>query len=276
MSQLANHRFRLLWVVGLAAAGVAILLGTVIATDGPAPGIADTPAVDINSAGGTLPVGSGLPSAQYCAAYADGVGSDREAVPENSDANRSVPRDLRLPPWPDFWDPSANRLFVPRIDGQYTGTTDQIIVWGACKWGINTDVVRAMAVAESSWRQDKISDYVNDPALCVGGYTVPCPTSFGLLQLKHTTRPGSWPDSQQYTAFNVDYSLAVLRGCFEGWVTYLTETTRGASAGDNGYAAGDLSGCVGWHYSGEWQDDQALAYIQRVKKLLDEKPWTHW
>jgi hypothetical protein len=68
------------------------------------------------------------------------------------------------------------------------------------------------------------------------------------------------------TAFNVDYSLAVLRGCFEGWVTYL----------HNGYTAGDLWGCVGWHFSGEWKDDPALAYVQRVQRQLDDQFWTRW
>jgi hypothetical protein len=267
MAPLTYRKSVLVSVVSLTAAVVfaaALSYGAAVMliTNGGAPAIAEP----VGGAGGTLPVGSNLPSAEQCAAYADQVGSDREARPENTAANLSVPRDLLLPPWPDFWDPSANRLFVPRIDGQYTGTTDQIIVWGACKWGINTDVVRAMAMAESSWRQAHIGDYVNDPALCVGGHAVPCPTSFGLLQLKHTTRPGSWPNSQQDTAFNVDYSLAVLRGCFEGWVTYL----------HNGYAPGDLWGCVGWHYSGEWKDDLALRYVQRVQHLLDDQPWTRW
>jgi hypothetical protein len=263
MSQLANRRSVLVWVVALTAAVVLVM---VLAPDGAPTGIATAEPVSEDGAGGTLPVGSQLPSAEHCAAYADQVGSDREARPENRGANLSVPRDLVLPPWPDFWDPSANRLFVPRVNGQYTGTTDQIIVWGACKWGISTDVVRAMAMAESSWRQAHVGDYVDDPALCVGGYSVPCPTSFGLLQLKDTTRPGSWPNSQQHTAFNVDYSLAVLRGCFEGWVTYL----------DNGYTAGDLWGCVGWHFSGEWKNDVALAYVQSVQRQLDDQPWTHW
>jgi hypothetical protein len=263
MSQLANRRSVLVWVVALTAA---VGLVMVLAPDGAPTGIATAEPVSEDGARGTLPVGSQLPSAAHCAAYAAQVGSDREDRPENRDANLSVPRDLVLPPWPDFWDPSANRLFLPRINGQYTGTTDQIIVWGACKWGISTDVVRAMAMAESSWRQAHVGDYVDDPALCVGGYSVPCPTSFGLLQLKDTTRPGSWPNSQQHTAFNVDYSLAVLRGCFEGWVTYL----------DNGYTAGDLWGCVGWHFSGEWKDDVALAYIQSVQRQLDDRPWTRW
>ncbi len=214
----------------------------------------------------TLPPGSELPSADECARRVEGAGLGREVRPENEVANRSTPQGLSLPPWPDFWDPSANRLFVPRIDGAYTGTTDEIIAWGACKWGIDVDLVRAMAMSESSWRQGFVGDQDNDPLVCVGDYTVPCPTSFGLLQLKHTTRPGSWPNSQWHTAFNVDYSLAVLRGCFEGWVTYL----------GNGYGPGDIWGCVGWHYSGDWKDDAALAYIRSVEGHLENKPWTRW
>lgn len=265
MARLINRWSILVWAVALVAT---VVLVTVLATDGLAPGTA-TPTPEPKAGyggGGTLPVGSVLPSGQQCAKYADEVGLDRETVPENRAANMSVPQDLRLPAWPDFWDPSANRLFVPRIDGQFTGTTDQIIVWGACKWGIETDLVRAMAMAESSWRQDKVSDFVMDPSLCVDGSSLPCPTSFGLLQLKHTTRPGSWPNSMQHTAFNVDYSLAVLRGCFEGWVTYLR----------NGYAAGDMWDCVGWHYSGAWKDDLALKYIETVQHWLNVRPWMDW
>ncbi len=214
----------------------------------------------------TLPPESDLPPATECALRVERAGLDREVRPGNEAANRSVPQRLSLPPWPDFWNPSANRLFVPRIDGGYTGTTDEIIAWGACKWGIDADLVRAMAVAESSWDQGYVGDQVMDPAMCVGDYTLPCPTSFGLLQLKHTTRPGSWPNSQLHTAFNVDYSLAVLRGCFEGLVTYLGEE----------YGPGDLWGCVGWHYSGEWKDAVADRYIQSVQGYLESKPWLTW
>ncbi len=214
----------------------------------------------------TLPVGAELPSAEECAQRVRNAGLDVEVRPENTAANRTTPRDLRLPPWPDFWAPRANEIVVPRIDGQFTGSTDEIIAWGACKWGIDANVVRAMAVSETSWRQGFAGDPETDPELCVDGYDVPCPTSFGLLQLKHTTRPGSWPASRDHTAFNVDYSLAVLRACFEGYVTYL----------ENGYSAGDLWGCAGWHYSGEWMDAEALEYIETTQEHYREREWLSW
>jgi len=261
--QRTHSRSALVWSVGLIAivvlvAGIVLIVGAIDTEDDRSARL--TP----DTATGTLPPGSSLPPAQYCADIATRDGSDREAVPENRDANLSVPTDLELPLWPDYWAPWANRLFVPRIDGQYTGTTDQIIVWGACKWGFSTDVVRAMAMTESSWKQETVGDYVDDPALCVGDSSVPCPTSFGLLQLNSSTRPGSWPDSQTHTAFNVDYGLAYLRGCFEGWVTSLVES---------GYTAGDLSGCLGWHFSGEWNGDKSRSYVVRIQRQLDERNW---
>lgn len=214
----------------------------------------------------TLPVGGAFPSGEDCARRVRSADLDREVRPENAEANRTTPEDLSLPPWPDFWAPPVNRSFVPRVDGNFTGSTDEIIAWGACKWGVDANVVRAMAVSETFWRQSFVGDEVDDPDLCVGDYDTPCPTSFGLLQLKHFTRPGSWPDSQESTAFNVDYSLAVLRGCFEGYVTYL----------ENGYAPGDIWGCAGWHFSGEWLDDDALGYIERTREHYDERAWLTW
>ncbi len=212
----------------------------------------------------TTPPGSGLPSGAECA---DRVVRDGwEPRPENAAANYSVPQDLSLPDWPDYYEPQVNTLFVPRIDGDYTGTTDEILRWGTCKWGFDTDIVRAMAVAESSWRQSQVGDFVDDPQHCVGGAAVPCPTSFGLLQIKHIFRPGSYPYSQLHTAFNVDYTLGVLRACFEGWVTYL----------EGDYGPGDMWGCVGWHFSGDWKDPDALTYIARVKAHLTGKPWLSW
>ncbi len=243
-------------------AGVVGLVVNLAAAPG-SPDVHTSRPVVLANSGSTLAVGAALPSDGQCAAEADQLGSAHEARPENDAANQSTPGGVALPPWPDFWAPAANRQFVGRIDGSYTGTTDRIIAWGACKWGIETDVVRAMAMEESSWRQAHVGDFVRDPAQCVGGYSTPCPTSFGLLQLKHTTRPGSWPDSQLHTAFNVDYSLAVLRGCYEGWVTYL----------GNGYGPGDLWGCVGWHYSGSWKDGTALGYVGRVKHQLAGRTW---
>ncbi|GAA4864562.1 hypothetical protein [Actinomycetospora straminea] len=208
------------------------------------------------------PVGVALPSGEACTQRI--VRSGREVRSTNAGANATVPEGLVLPPWPDYWDPVVNRTIVPRIDGQFTGTTEEIMAWGACKWGFDPEVVRAVAWTESSWFQDKAADVVDEQRLCVGSYTAPCPTSFGLLQIKHIYRPGSYPLSAESTAFNVDYGLAVIRGCYEGRVLYLRPP----------YQAGDLWGCLGWHYSGEWMTPLAQRYMTEVSRNLHDKPWT--
>jgi autotransporter family porin len=37
------------------------------------------------------------------------------------------------------------------VTGHFTGTTDEILQWGAYKWGFDPDLVRANAVDESRW-----------------------------------------------------------------------------------------------------------------------------
>lgn len=214
----------------------------------------------------TLPPGAALPTGAECASSVER--NSWEPRPGNTTANHTVPpQPLDLPSWPDYFAASVNSSIVPRIDGNFVGTTDEIIRWGSCKWGFDAQIIRAMAVAESTWHQSELGDYEDDPDLCVGDYSPPCPTSFGLLQIKHIYRPGSYPYSQTSTSFNVDYGLAVIRACYEGKVLYL----HGPD-----YAPGDLWGCLGWHYSGSWGDHEAQGYIGRVKTALRDQPWRHW
>jgi autotransporter family porin len=210
-----------------------------------------------------LPVGAELPSGQECA---ERVHHDqREPRPENTAANQFHADRVSMPVWKDFT-AQANQQFVSRIDGHFTGTTGEILDWGACKWGLDADILKAVATQESDWRQSTVSDKSNDSQDCVGGATPPCPTSFGIMQLKHTYLPGSYPLSQQSTAFNVDYYGARIRACYEGWVTYLHDD----------YHPGDIWPCVGWHWSGHWKDAGAKRYVDRVHQYLDSKPWRDW
>ena len=75
---------------------------------------------------------------------------------------------------------SAGSLYsyVSRVDGNFTGTTDEILQWGACKWGFDEDLVRAVAVVESWWRQSTVGD---------NG------ASYGLLQVRTTVHTGTFP-----------------------------------------------------------------------------------
>ena len=49
-----------------------------------------------------------------------------------------------------------------RITGNFTGTTDEILQWTACKWGIDEDIVRAQAAKESWWQMTAKGDWTTD------------------------------------------------------------------------------------------------------------------
>jgi len=208
----------------------------------------------------TIGPGAELPSADSCAERVRR--SAWEPRPENRDANHTVGKkgvDI------DGADAAFNAKFAPRIDGDFTGTTDEIIQWASCKWGFDEDITRARAVQESFWRQSKESDVTsNDEACSKIGKTAPCPQSYGILQVKSTVHENTYPTSEKSTAFNVDYALAWLRACYEGAFNHWLPAS---------YGPGDEWGCVGAWYSGKWRDSRALEYVQEVEKLLAQQAW---
>jgi len=204
-----------------------------------------------------LPPGSALPTDAECAARVHR--SPWEPRPENYKANHTLPSGPALAKFTQFnalW----NATYETRIDGNFTGTTDEIIQWAACKWGWSDDLVRAQAVVESTWRQSTVGD---------GG------TSYGLLQVKYLYHPrvdggckdcsgSSWPNIANSTAFNVDLMLAEMRGCYDGMSTYLGNTR------------GDQWGCIGSWYSGAWRTSESLDYVSHVQAALNNKSWLGW
>jgi hypothetical protein len=198
-----------------------------------------------------LPPGSALPN--DCAARVPR--SSWEPRPENNKPNHYVPQrgtDYSIRPWDsqNFGMNDAADALARRIDGNFTGTTDEIIRWGACKWGFDEDIVRAVAVTESWWRQSQLGDFVDGQ-----------PTSYGLLQVKKTVHTITYPGAQQSTALNVDYALAYRRACYEGLIEWL------------GNPAGDEWGCVGHWFSGGWKDAGAQNYVSIVQNHLAQRTW---
>ena len=153
-----------------------------------------------------------------------------------------------------------NYGYQGRVTGNFTGTTDEIIQWGACKWGIDEDIVRAQAVQESNWHQSDLGD-------CDGGVAPGGCQSVGILQVKGAdsppTYPGTWPYASRSTAFDVDFMLGIMRACYEGKETWL----------GNGYHAGDIWGCVGRWFSGDWYQN-SQDYISLIQKHLAVKAWS--
>jgi hypothetical protein len=209
----------------------------------------------------TLPPGSDLPSAADCAA---GVRrSTWEPRPQNAAANqtRGTPG-VQI----DGADRSFNKKYAARIDGDFVGTTDEILQWGACKWGFSEDLTRARAVQESHWKQSQLGDETDSVDACSSiGKAAPCWQSYGILQVKGTVHEQTFPQAEQSTAYNVDYALAWLRACYEGAFAHW----MGAD-----YRRGDEWGCVGAWYSGRWYDSGAKRYIEGVKQHLQQREWT--
>jgi hypothetical protein len=143
------------------------------------------------------------------------------------------------------------RAYKRRVTGSYRGTTDEIIQWGAYKWGFSPDVFRAVAVIESWWKMSTVGD---------GGQ------SFGLMQVKRGHHC-CFPATKRSTAFNVDYYGAWLRAVYDGRRRWLNSVERGER-----YRRGDLWGSIGTWYSGRWHLGSA-EYIQRVKETIRQRVW---
>jgi hypothetical protein len=200
------------------------------------------------------------------------------------------------------YDPKWDSWLLPRVDGHFSGTTDEIFQWAACKWGLTDNMLRGQAVRESTWYQfeaypknrcvtyygcgdffattDAASKKYCDAVARYGYDYQPdyvsgqCPKTFSIVGEMDWWSPTwgfNWPDNQNgtfpfnrdSTAFAVDYLGAALRGCYEGW-----QWEFGGS-----YAAGDIWGCVGAWYSGGWHDAAADGYISRVQNEISTHRW---
>ena len=163
---------------------------------------------------------------------------------------------------------------APLISGDFTGTTQQILEWAACKWGVNQDVVFAQAAAESSWNQSHVSDWGSDPTLCPPGHGlgddgVRASARKATESCRPSTSSGRRPPAiTESTAMNVDVAYAIWRSCFNGDEVWLQNSASPAHP----YRSGDLWGCVG-RWSRAAGHLRRRGYIERLQHLLQEKVW---
>ncbi len=222
----------------------------------------------------TLPPGRTLPGDEACARA---VTPAEETQPVNAPYN-AVRGTIRLPR--TFFDagshdPRAITDVASRVTGAFTGTTEEILQWTACKWGVDERIVRAQAQAESSWRQTMKGDWSSNPRHCAPGHGIGadgspgwCPESWGILQVRYRFFSGAFPDAITSTAFNADTAYAVWRACYEGYEWWLSDF----EAPGHRYGPGDAWGCLGRWYSGRWHDELAERYIECVRGLVDGRP----
>ncbi len=209
----------------------------------------------------TLPVGATLPSDATCASR---VRPEPEVRPANTSANHT----RGAGPNTDY----------PVVDGNYVGTTDEIIQWAACKWGIDENVARAQTAVESWWFQRNLGDFSTDPSTSAPGHQTlgadgqpgECPQSVGLLQVRYPYHQSAFQNNNAggSSAYNEDFTYAVWRDCYNGNMTWLNGEPHGKR-----YAAGDLWGCIGVWYSGRWYTSDAITYIDKVQGYLNQRIW---
>ena len=86
-----------------------------------------------------------------------------------------------------------------RVDGDFSGTTDEIIQWAACKWGIDENIARAQVIKESYWYQSANGD---------------AGESWGLGQVRDTAHQSAFQyssvNARNSSAYNLDYTYAVV------------------------------------------------------------------
>ncbi len=222
---------------------------------------------------GTLPPGAKLPSGAQCARWVLASPS-----PENRPANKTFNDTIGQHVGPGFF-PSGDSprvsTLVPLISGDFTGTTEEILRWAACKWGISQNIVFAQAAVESWWRQGTLGDWGTEQRFCPPGHGIgadgrpgECPQSYGILQNRYPYLEAGWPGSAASTAMNVDVAYAIWRSCYDGYEVWLNNEPRGQQ-----YHAGDLWGCVGRWYAGSWHTPAANQYISIVQEYLRLQVW---
>lgn len=218
----------------------------------------------------TLPPGSALPTGDQCASQVRF--SSFEPRPDNYTANHTVPSDLSALRNTSQNGGAPSSAFS-RVDGNFTGTTDEIIQWGACKWGFDEDLVRAIATEETHWRQPGAGDFTYDTSLCPSGAVYSdggCYQSYGITQIKAGDFGGTFPNSTNSTAFAIDYKLAYQRACFDGNISYLAEQS---SDYPNSGTYDMLWGCVDQWLTGGWWNGTDDYYISDIKGFISSKPW---
>jgi autotransporter family porin len=244
----------------------------------PAPGAAPlNPSVFTlvpSSGNGTTP--AGLPrSDAECAAAVTPTGEKR---PSNTTDNNAVPSDPSAIPWNPGWD-YWPEFVADRDDvtGDFKGTTDEIIQWAACKWGLDLNEARAEAWLESGW-------YMSTTPGCGGAEA-----TYGLFQIMvedcgGDLVHGGYPYVANDTALGADYWGAWIRACFDGAFLDSEQPAQDSPAGGyNGQSIASVIaangedyamwGCVGAWNTNAWYNPAAQDYISTVQHDEQTQLW---
>ncbi len=198
--------------------------------------------------------GASLPSEAACVSAVN-ASPIPENAPWNQDDgtgfNSNLPPSGGVPAYFYANAPCCNELphaDFANVDGNYSGSTDDLIRITACKWGIDEDYVRSQAWIESDWHQDCSAAHggsdcqeggdMDSPSGDPSGLAVTSispggvfsafngfgnpggPTdhwdSWSIVQTKVYYEWMTWPMMEESTPFGLDFRYAEMRGCVNG------------------------------------------------------------
>jgi hypothetical protein len=201
-----------------------------------------------------------------------------ENHPENFAANHYMPTPSELAAFHNATNGSGRRAdhdnpLLKRVTGGFTGSTDEILQWAAYKWGIEPDILRAVAIVESNWNQQTMGDRRDGvdaskypPQSRIDSDSVY--ETLGIMQIKwrpdNSINPGSEPLRWKSTAFNADLWGAIVHYYYDGLCNWC----------GSGYSGGQLWESIGAHFSPTpWRNSGQMSYIDKVKGVMAAHPW---
>jgi hypothetical protein len=220
-----------------------------------------------------LTPGSSLPGGSNCA-NAVNADPEPEFEPWNENDGTGYNSNSIVSSPSYFYQYAGSQLGYPNadfqgIDGKYAGTTDDIMRWAACKWGVDEDWVRAQSEIETGMHQDcadmhggstcnENGDDNNPDGSCsglpaglsadgwpvtnssgdfVGTSSVPhvgSYASWGVIQNKIACAEWyTWPMGALSTSWSEDYRWAKFRACMNGDVNARFNSTDYTNAVQN-------------------------------------------
>ena len=237
------------------------------------------------------PIGGTYPLSDLVCAQEIAFTTEDPALAFNSPFNMVIPTSTQITNFYANPNGQAGQVILPAdyfgITGFYPSllsvspSTDMLIRWAACKWGIDEDTLRAQMWQESQWHMDAAGDAqagtVNpgQPGSCTppgnSGQGTPmntaifnipivffnatevmnqggCFQSYGIGQEKVSFFTTEFPTISQSTAFAVDLRAGAERGCIKGdqqaYFTSNNTCTAGQTAG-HGTCSADVTNCQG-------------------------------
>jgi hypothetical protein len=172
--------------------------------------------------------------------------------------------------------------FVTGRPGLTNPSTDDLIQWGAHKWGIPEDWLRAQYISESYWNHFQLGDQSTESAAWypqfpvqsrVSGSSTDVFESMGISQVKwrpdNSVGIGTEPLRWKSTAFNIDFQAAQIRFYYDNPNGLRT------TWGDASYVpCQQWNSLGGWFEPYPWNNIGQLNYISSVQSHLNNRDWT--